>query len=235
MTARALREAGMSVPEALVALLLGLLVVQLALSSLARLGALRARLSLRTDALVALRVSRHVLRRETRHGSEGVDWGVAKDSLWLRAFRGAAVVCANDTASATLVVSYAGDRSPDPTKDSVLFVAADGAREVRALVGVSAVAPPCSGPGASASWRLDRGAPAEAVVGKLFERGSYHLVDAALRYRRGASGRQPLTPEVWGGTSAWVATGRRVGVELVPRDSAYGPPWSGFLSWGRGP
>lgn len=235
MTTRAVRAVGASVPEALLALLLGLLVAHLALSSLARLGALRARLSLRTDALVALRVSRHVLRRETRHGSEGVDWAVAGDSLWLRAFRGAAVVCANDTVQATLVVSYAGDRAPDPTKDSVLFVAPDGTRAVRALVGASPTAGSCSGPGATASWRLDRGAPADAVVGKLFERGAYHLADAALRYRRGASGRQPLTPEVWDGASAWSATGLSVGVVLVPRDSTAGTPWSGFLSWAVGP
>jgi hypothetical protein len=225
----------MSVPEALVALLLGFLVAQLALTSLARLSELRARLALRGDVLVALRVSRHVLRREMRHGLGGVDWGVGGDSLWLRAFRGAAVVCANDTASATLLVSYAGDRAPDPTKDSLLLFDAAGSREVRALIGTSAAARPCSGPGAPAIWRLDRSAAADVVVGKLFERGSYHLVDAALRYRRGASGRQPLTPEAWDTASAWVVSGHRVGVELVPRGGVAGAAWAGFLAWSADP
>lgn len=37
--------------------------------------------------------------------------------------------------------------------------------------------------------------PARTVLTRVFERGSYHLVGGALRYRRGEGGRQPLTPE----------------------------------------
>jgi hypothetical protein len=33
----------------------------------------------------------------------------------------------------------------------------------------------------------------------LFEAGSYHLSEGALRYRRGRGGRQPLTEEVLAG------------------------------------
>ncbi len=40
--------------------------------------------------------------------------------------------------------------------------------------------------------------PEESIVlARLFERGSYHVSGAALRYRRGRGGRQPLTPEVF--------------------------------------
>ena len=36
-----------------------------------------------------------------------------------------------------------------------------------------------------------------ALVARIFERGSYHVVGRALRYRRGLGGRQPLTPNVF--------------------------------------
>jgi type II secretory pathway component PulJ len=226
---------GVSLPEVLVALVLGLLVVHLGLDSLSRLEAARRRMVARTDALVALRVSHHVLRREMRHGLGGTDWEVGGDSLSIRAFRGAAIVCESDSASASLVVSYSGDRAPDPSKDSLLLFDAVGGREVRALVASSTSSLPCGGIGEPTAWQIDRGASPSTVVAKLFERGSYHLSDAALRYRRGASGRQPLTPEVWSGATAWAASPDRVGVQLVPRDTAAGPSWSGFLSWSTGP
>ena len=39
-------------------------------------------------------------------------------------------------------------------------------------------------------------APAEPILLRFFETGSYHLGDDALRYRRGSGGRQPLTEPV---------------------------------------
>ena len=68
------------------------------------------------------------------------------------------------------------------------------------------------------------------VVARLFERGSYHLSDATLRYRRGASGRQPLTPEVWSVATGWRLSGQRLGVAFTPARTA-GSTWSGFLAW----
>jgi hypothetical protein len=175
-------------------------------------------------------VGRHVLRRELRQGTSGTDWVAAADSIALRAFRGAAVVCASDTLSAQIVVAYRGDRAPDPAKDSVLLLGEDGTVSVRALLGTGVPPVPCVGPGGGAAsrWTLDRGAPVGTVAARFFERGSYHLADAALRYRRGASGRQPLTPETWSSAS-WDVTSERVGVELVP--SGAGSSWSGFLAW----
>jgi prepilin-type N-terminal cleavage/methylation domain-containing protein len=224
-------RSGFSLPEVLVALVLGLFLAHLGLESLSRLQAARARIAARTDALVALRVGRHVLRSELRHGVAGSDWSVDGDSVWIRAFRGAAVVCESAPSSASLTVSYSGDRVPDPTKDSLVLFDATGASEVRALVGTAAATTPCDGPGRAARWFLDRGASPGAVVAKLFEHGSYHLTDAALRYRRGASGRQPLTPEVWSAATGWTVSGNRVGVMLVPRDRAAGPAFGGFLAW----
>jgi hypothetical protein len=215
-----------------VALLLGLLVVHLGLDTLARLDAARARITARTDALVALRVGRHVLRREARHGVMGADWEAAGDSLSIRAFRGVALVCESDSASASLVVSFVGDRQPDPSKDSVLVVTADGQRSIHALLRAVAAPGACSRlePEGAAAWQLDAPAPTGAVAGKLFERGSYHLSGSALRYRRGAGGRQPLTPEVWSPATRWAVDENRVGVELVPLDTLAGPPWRGLVA-----
>jgi len=230
-------DAGWSLPEALVALLLGLLVVHLGLDALRRLEAGRNRIAARTDALVALRVTRHVLRREVRHGVAGNDWALGDDSLSLRAFRGVGLVCVSDSARASVIVSYAGDRAPDPDKDSVLLLGPLGDAEVAALSAAAPTTTVCPGPGSAgaAEWLLDRPAPTGTVAAKLFERGSYHLVDAALRYRRGGSGRQPLTPEVWSAATRWTTSAGRVGVELVPLDSLAGPPWQGLVSWSGDP
>jgi hypothetical protein len=229
------RPSGFSLPEILVALLLGLLVVHLGLDSLARLDRARERIAARTDALVALRVSRHVLRRELRQGIKGTDWEIDGDSLSIRAFRGAALVCGHDSTAAELVVSFVGDREPDPAKDSLLLLTVEGDQAVRALVATTAPAGACAALDAAAAtaWRLDAPAPEGTVAAKLFERGSYHLSGSALRYRRGAGGRQPLTPEVWSSATRWTTSPGRLGVELVPRDSLAGAPWSGVLSAGR--
>jgi hypothetical protein len=233
MSERALDERlGASLAEALVALMLGLFLLHLGLESLARLRSAESRLLRREDALVALRVGRHVLRTELGRGRPGRDWGVEGDSLPLRAFRGVAVVCSSDSATAELVVSYRGDRAPDPAKDSVLLIGSDGGEIVRALVSTRSASgcDPGDG-GASRNWELDAGVGRTPVLGRLFERGSYHLSGHALRYRRGMSGRQPLTPEVWSPSTAWSSGGARLGVDLVPQDPAAGPAWSGFLAW----
>jgi len=224
---------GVSLVETLIALVLGLLLVQGALASLARFESARARLVARTDALVALRMGHHALRRETRHGVGGVDWTVVGDSMPIRAYRGVALVCQHDSTARTIRVSYRGERAPDPAKDSVLLVWPDGRGEVRAVVGVTPAPSPCPGFDSTrtSEWRLDPGAPRGFLVGRLFERGSYHLSGAALRYRRGSSGRQPLTPEIWSSETKWTASGSRVGLDLVPRDTLAGRSWSGFLAW----
>jgi prepilin-type N-terminal cleavage/methylation domain-containing protein len=223
---------GFTLVEVLIALLLSLFLVHAALDALWRLDAARKRISARTDALVALRVSRHVLRRETRHGIEGTDWVAGGDSLSIRAFRGAAVVCGPDPASTDIVVSYRGDRAPDPTKDSVLLVSAAGARTVRALVGTAAASTPCAvlDSAGAAVWRLEVPPPRDVVAAKLFERGSYHMSGAALRYRRGPGGRQPLTPEVLAATSGWAELGGWLRLELVPADTLGGAPWRGLVA-----
>jgi hypothetical protein len=229
-------RAGASAVEVIAALLLGLFLVHLGLETLARLRTADARLSARADALVAMRVARHVLRRELRHGEAGEDWLAASDTLALRAFRGTALVCPHDTATVEITVSYSGDRRPDPAKDSVLLMDGTGVRRMRSLEGVGAAEGSC-GPAMPApleAWRLDRPLAPGPVIARLFERGSYHVSASALRYRVGASGRQPLTPEAWADSSGWVSAGPRLGFEAYPQRADVGPPWSIFLAW-KGP
>ena len=229
---------GASVPEAVVALLVGLLVVHLALRTVEEMRSAQARLAKRTDALVALRVGRYVVRSELRVGLRGRDWVLSDESLSLRAFRGTATVCPIRPAPDELLVRYRGTRSPDPAKDSLLLLTARGGAEVRALAGMGAPAGSCAaaGAGALAQWRLDREPAADVVLARLFERGSYHLAGSALRYERGLSGRQPLTPEVWSHPSTtWTLSAERLGVRLVPRDADAGAGWSGFLAWASRP
>jgi len=235
MTARS--TPGFTLPEALVALLLGFLLIHLGLDALGRVQSARARMASRTDVLVALRVSAHVMRTELNLGVEGLDWRLEDDSVAVRAFRGIAVVCGADPSSTRLLVAFKGDRTPDPTKDSLLLITPEGGREVRALETTAPPTAACAGPDGSqaATWVLDAGAPASSVLARLFERGSYHLSGSALRYRRGAGGRQPLTPEVWSSATRWTRTAGWVGIELLPRDTLAGRGWSGPLAPSRLP
>jgi len=233
MDRRAGRCAGFSAPEALVGLLLGLFLVQLGYGTLQRLRATEGRLAARTDALVAMRVARHVLRTELGRGMEGEDWLATPDSVSLRAFRGTARLCPRAETTDELTVAYEGERRPDPAKDSLVLVDPLGHREVRALVGVTASADACgANPGDDLEvWRLDAAVGPDAVLARLFERGSYHLASSALRYRRGASGRQPLTPEVWSSATGWTLTGDQLGLHAEPRTPDAGRPWEAFLAW----
>lgn len=234
MTGSVRVRTGFSAPEALVALLLGLFVVHLGYATLARVRSVQTRLAARTDGLTAMRVARHTLRRELGYARPGRDWQSSDDSLSLRAFRGTALVCPLDSVAAELTVSYEGDRRPDASKDSVLLLRGDGTHESRALAAVTAAAVSCGREARDGleTWRLDAPVSPGPVVARLYERGSYHLSASALRYRAGDSGRQPLTPEVWSGTTRWDRSGGRLRLDARFRDPALGRPWSAFLSWG---
>lgn len=116
--------------------------------------------------------------------------------LELRAFRGTGIPCGPALVAASGVaivvpVSYAGTRLPDETKDSVEAVLADGSIWRTAVLGATR-SPECDG---GMTLTLDGVVAAGPVLLRLYERGEYSLSDKALRYRRGGSGRQPLTPE----------------------------------------
>jgi hypothetical protein len=172
-----------------------------------------------------------VLSSELRAGIEGRDWQILPgDSVRLRAFRATAKVC--DSSGAVLWVEASGDRSVDPAKDSLLVLADDGVWYTRAPLTVTTSVRRCAGLSASASerWTLDAPVPG-AVVARVFERGTYVLPGGALRYRRGGSGRQPLTPAVFDSTVS-VATalangGIGIAVTSAPLHSGVRPrAWS---------
>lgn len=218
---------GATLVETLVALLLGLFVLQTGMAAVGRTRSAHARAMERADALSAVRYTGALLRAETAAGRAGMDWIVADDSLALRAYRGTGLVCGEHQAPDVLVVSYGGYRRPDPTKDSVEVVYPDGARAVLALTGVAAGPSTCWGValegGLALALALEVGAflPPGGVLARVFERGAYSLSDGALRYRRGAGGRQPLTPEILERQSGWRLTDGALSAELVWRVRAY--------------
>jgi len=186
---------GTSVLEAIVALLLGVLLMGLILSVLARQREVVASLGRRAEVLATLRTVRVVLRTEARAGSGA--WRTFQDSLALRGFRGAGTACSAGDGEAAVRVAPWGIRAPDPSKDSVMVVTARGEVFFRGLLRTEGGGGSC-GPGDPEDrerWVLTGPVP-EAVLVRYFEHGSYHLSAGALRYRRGGSGRQPLTPEV---------------------------------------
>ena len=180
------------------ALLLGLLLTSLAWRALAQVRRATEALALRGEALDAVRTARHVLSRELRGGGSLVlAADPAADTLAVRALRGVALVCPGSVVGDGMVVVPDGARAPDPAKDSVwVLVPGQAARPV-ALVS-SEPAPPCAalGPEGASRWTVSEELPPAPELAVYFEHGSYHLSGAALRYRRGDAGRQPLTPEV---------------------------------------
>ena len=212
-------RAGVGLTEALVALLVGLVVVLGALSVGARVRVIHRDLVERADRLVSVRLAASLLRTETETAEPGVDWDVHDDSLSLRAFRGTGVVCAGASDEDALAVSYTGYRRPDPSKDSLVVIEAGGARTVVALAGVGAGPDRCLSEPLDGALVLATSAPvpADAVIVRVFERGAYSVSTAALRYRLGASGRQPLTAEVFDRASGWRPTSQGLELELVER------------------
>lgn len=192
------REGGFSLAELLVsAAASSLLLAALCALIVAQTRAIRLHLD-RGRLAEALRVPSLVFAGELPLLVPAVDLGgVTGEMVALRAFRGLGLPCAIE--GHDVLLRYAGLRQPEPAKDSVLVVAEAGAEDVRPLAG--------SGGGGAAQcepregerilrWRLPGAAlPAEAVL-LLFESGSYHLTAEAFRYRRGSSGRQPLTESI---------------------------------------
>jgi hypothetical protein len=216
------------------------MIAALAVQTFARQRAVQASLARRAEALAAVRIARHLLGRELRAGDGSAE--VAADTLALRAYRGVGIVCAASADARDMVVRVDGVREPDPAKDSVRLVGAEGGDVVLALVARAPAPADCPAVSGTAieRWRLSRDAPPAPLLARYFERGSYHLDRGALRYRRGGAGRQPLTPEVLltppsrfvpGGLGG-LGGAASLGLELyLPGDSGAAP--SLVLSLGR--
>lgn len=226
---------GSSVVEAVVAMALGLFLLHLALVTLDRLRFSETRSRARHDIMLSARVVRGVVGRELRYLDTERDLQVEGEALSLRAFRGAALACAADAEASAYLVAFVGARRPDPAKDSLELVFPDGTVSHVALAGASDATEPCALAGWMSDpmvWQVDSMPAAIPVALRLYERGSYHLSGSAFRYRVGAGGRQPLTPEVWDDReTGWHATDVSLSVVLTPRDGA--EAWHAFLGWMR--
>lgn len=189
-----MRRDGFGSVEVLLGLLLLAFLVRAAWGALVQLRGVGERSSEVAGALESVRVVWIVLGEELRRGDPGRDaWTAAGDSVSLRALRGGGAACPGPGGS-ELRILYRGSRRPDPRKDSVLVLGLDGVWTAHDLVRRSAGDVACRGalPRAGEVWELDP-LPEGGLFALLFERGSYHLADSALRYRRGRGGRQPLT------------------------------------------
>ncbi|HEX7089574.1 MAG TPA: prepilin-type N-terminal cleavage/methylation domain-containing protein [Longimicrobiales bacterium] len=166
-------------------------------------------------AAEALRVSAAILGGELRLLAPAEDLALATpESVAVRAFRGFGVVCGS--IGGEILVRRRGLRAPDPAKDSVLLVRPDSPATPVPLLGAAPAPAACAAAAGEEVERWALGAEALPAAGSpllLYEAGTYALTGAALRYRRGEGGRQPLTV-------AWLDDAAS-GFEL--RDAAGGP------------
>lgn len=189
-------DRGVTLLELLLSLLLFSVVVQGAWKVLASHRTAAADVAERAEALETVRTIAWILGEELPGVKAGEDWWwLGTDSLQLRAFRGVGIVAEIAPEESWASVCYRGIRRPNPEKDSVLVLERDGRWQVHGLQGRKRGEQPCPslGGGWTEDWILNP-FPVDPVLGRVFERGSYHLVNGALRYRRGEGGRQPLTP-----------------------------------------
>jgi hypothetical protein len=207
----------MRVAEALVSLLLGMALLQGGAQVLARAGRASGELVARADRLETYRLVGGVLDAELAGARAGIDWSADPDGLSLRVFRGWGAACV--AGGPGVVVAYRGLRRPEPDKDSLELVLGDGRRRWVALAAVESAAPDvvCPAPGdpVRLRWSDDVEDQDSPSLARVFERGLYAVTDA-FRYRRGAGGRQPLTPaSLDPGRSSLTADGGAPEVTLV--------------------
>lgn len=153
----------------------------------------------RVRALEVARTADRVLGAELRSLAPADLIALGRDSIRIRGVRGSGVVCGSDAGA--VVVGYRGVRAPDPGKDSLLIFGTGIADSVYA-VAATARDPRCP---RGLRIELDRPAPVSGFA-LVFETGTYHMSGGAVRYRRGAAGRQPLTEAVL--DSAWLEPSR---------------------------
>jgi hypothetical protein len=183
---------GYALVELLTALTLGGLVMAAAAAVLRSQIRMARQTSARTLNHETIRIATQVLHAETRWLNAGRDvHGFAAESLALRALRGSGTVC-QLLADGSTIVKFDGIRAPEPDKDSLLVLRDSITENVQELLFAEPVASGCG----DDSYRLRTAGvlePGDVIL--LFETGSYHLSERALRYRAGRAGRQPLTTE----------------------------------------
>ena len=194
---RRARRSGTSTVEVVVCVLLMALLFHLSWTLLVSSRAVTERLIQRSEALGTERIGWHVIATEVSAGLPARDWSVLGGKvLPLRAYRGLAEVCPTQAAPDGALVRYGGARLADPLKDSLLLLTDRGEWRVVKLSSRSPSTSECpQWPGEPLErWHWEP-ATSGALLARVFERGSYHVEERAVRYRLGEAGRQPLTEE----------------------------------------
>ncbi len=223
---------GRTILEVLVTLLLLLLVFTVSVDTFrSQVEVARWTMSI-VEGLEAARTSRWVVGTEVRAGQPVRDWAVGDDGVVrIRAFRATGVACGPPGPDGAVPVRYRGVRAPDPARDSVLLLGFDGRWRAAALTesdsGEQVVCPELHA-GEEGAWRVSEELGGW-VAARVFESGSYHMANRALRYRRGGEGRQPLVGETFGDGSLFLRDGRvlEVRVEIEGREPhVRDPAWA---------
>lgn len=204
---------GFTLVETLVVLLLTALVVQGGWTVLATFREAGGRTADMAEGLETVRTAAWILGEELGGSLPFRDWWIGEgDSVSLRAYRGLALVTGTEAGGGT-TVCFRGIRSPNPAKDSILFLGEGGNWTAHALRARVRGESGCMGDGEGWEelWEVEP-LPDGALLGRVYERGSYHLALGALRYRRGGGGRQPLTPLRIAEGSLEAGEGPRVGL-----------------------
>lgn len=186
-------RSGSALLEVIVAALLGAIVTGTAVLLIQAQARIAHGTSDRSERNDALRSALAVLHAELEPIQPQSDLhAVSRDSVAARILRGLAVVCAQD--KATVYTRYRGLRLPDPAKDSALYV---GVEHVVPILSARVDSAACTHSAdedvIAFSWRA---AAPHGSLWLIFETGSYHLQNNALRYRRPGESRQPITNEI---------------------------------------
>lgn len=233
------RLGGWTVVEAVIALALGAIVTHVVVQSLLATHRIEAVLRTEVEKLSTLRVARGAIGRDLSHGSRGSDWqSYPPDSISLRAYRGIGVVCGALTAADTLYLGWSGLRNPNARKDSVSLLDENGNWEDFDLAADRAVNERCPADSTLAlrRWTLDPAPAVAPVLARLWERGSYHVVDTVLSYRSrprkslaSKGNRQPISPaSLQTPGTMFVDRAGVLSLALHGRDST----WSGLIRLG---
>ncbi|HUG41473.1 MAG TPA: hypothetical protein VMM12_13380 [Longimicrobiales bacterium] len=145
-----------------------------------------------------------ILGRELRAVAPADVGAAGTHQLDVRAVRGSGALCA--VTDREVEIAYVGARRPDAEKDSVVL-AGETVEEVLPILSVAGAG--CGGSGVT--LLVDRAPSVRRGFALVFEPGSYQAADAAIRYRIGRGGRQPLTEaffadaafEPMDGAAAW--------------------------------
>ena len=163
-------------------------------------------------AAEALRAGRTVMRAELQDQLAPDRHVVAPDSIAMRVFRGIGIICSTDSPRVTM--RYRGVRQPDPAKDSIIVAGSERIGSIRLLSSRIDACPTATGEQLIAIELDSATTLGDAVL--FYETGAYHLASRALRYRRGASGLQPITDDfIDHGRSHFATTANGAAVDVV--------------------